>query len=97
MNLREVLQSNKYVLIDFYSDDCPPCKLIEQEISKVKLELDDAIDIFQIDQKKNKDVFEAFKVMGLPHLKLFKFGKPIWSYTGLVSKKDIILEINKRQ
>lgn len=97
MNLKEVLLSNKYVLIDFYSDDCPPCKLIEQEISKVKVDLGDGIEIFQVDQKKNKAVFELFQVKGLPHLKLFKSGKPIWSYTGLVSKNDIILEINKGQ
>lgn len=97
MNLRETLASNKYVLIDFYSKNCPPCKLVEEEIGKVKIDLGDKIEIFQIDQKKSREVFETFKVRSLPHIKLFRSGKPIWSYTGLVSKNDIILEINKRE
>lgn len=95
MKLKDVFLSNDCVLIDFKSDDCPPCKLIEQELAKVKLELGDKLAIFQVDQEREMDIFKAFNIQSIPHLKLFKSGRPIWSYSGLISGNDIIVEINK--
>lgn len=95
MNFKEVLVSNNCVLIDFYSEDCPPCKLIEGELVKVKEQMGGSIEIYQVDQIKQEDVFNAFNVRSLPHLKLFRSGRPVWSTTGLISGEDIIKEINK--
>ena len=95
MNLKDVFLSNNCVLIDFYSEDCPPCKLIENELEKVKEHFNKEIEIFQVDQVKQQEVFIAFKVKSLPHLKLFRSGRPVWSTTGLISGEDIIAEINK--
>ena len=95
MTLKEVLFSNSIVLMDFQSEDCPPCKLIRIELEKLSAELGKELGIFLIDQKEKEDVFKAFNVRSLPHLKLFKDGRPVWSYTGLIAKEDIIEEINK--
>lgn len=95
MTLKEVLFSNSIVLMDFQSDDCPPCKLIRKELEKVSEELGEDLGIFLVDQKEQEAVFKAFAVQSLPHLKLFKDGRPVWSYTGLIAKEDIIEEINK--
>jgi len=95
MTLKEVLFSNSIVLMDFQSDDCPPCKLIRKELEKVSEELGEELGIFLVDQKEQEDVFKAFEVRSLPHLKLFRDGRPVWSYTGLIAKEEIIEEINK--
>jgi thioredoxin 1 len=96
MRLEEVLASNKYVVIDFYSSTCPPCKLVEEELFKIKEELGEKISLFQADQKKHSAIFKAFDVKQLPHVKLFRSGKPIWSYSGLFSKEELISEIEKK-
>ena len=95
MNFKEVLASNNYVLVDFFSEDCPPCKLIEGELLKVKKRIRNEIEIFQVDQIEQEKIFKAFDVRSLPHLKLFRSGRPVWSTTGLISGEDIIEQINK--
>jgi thioredoxin 1 len=95
MNLKTVLSSNKYVLIDFYSEDCPACKWIESELIKVKAYFEKDLEIYQVDQVKQKEVFSAFKVKSLPHLKLFRSGRPMWSNSGLISGEGIIEQIKK--
>jgi thioredoxin 1 len=97
MKLNEVLKSKHFVLIDFQSDDCPPCKLIRSELEKVSEQLGDDLKVFLVDQKEQMEVFKAFNVQSLPHLKLFKNGRPLWSYTGLISSEEILEEINKRK
>lgn len=97
MKLNEVLKSKPFVLIDFQSDDCPPCKLVRSELEKVSAQLGEELMIFLVDQKEQIEVFDAFGVQTLPHLKLFKNGRPLWSYTGLISSEDIVEEIIKRK
>lgn len=95
MTLKEALFSKSIVLMDFQSEDCPPCKLIRIELEKVSEELGEELGIFLVDQKEQEDVFKAFNVQSLPHLKLFKDGRPVWSHSGLITKEDVIDEINK--
>ena len=95
MNLKDVFLSNDCVLIDFYSEDCPPCKLIESELEKVKKHFGKDIEVYQVDQVKQNEVFKAFNVLSLPHLKLFRSGRPVWSYSGLIAAEDIIEQISK--
>lgn len=95
MKLDEVLRSKGLVLIDFYSSTCQPCKLVEQELLKVKAELGTEIAIFQVDQEKHPEVFKAFNVMQVPHVKVFRSGRPIWSRSGLFSKDELLGEILK--
>ncbi len=95
MKLNEVLKSKQFVLIDFQSDDCPPCKLIRRELEKVSTQLGDELKVFLVDQKEQLEVFKAFNVQSLPHLKLFKNGRPLWSNSGLISSEEILEVINK--
>ena len=96
MTFNEVLISNKNVLIDFYSSTCPPCKLLEKELQEVKKALGDRVEIFKVDQEEQASIFKAFDVKQLPHVKLFKSGRPVWEYSGLLSSDEFIEEILKR-
>jgi thioredoxin 1 len=96
MKLDEVLAAKGLVVIDFYSSTCPPCKLVEQELRKVKSELESDIAIFQVDQQKHPDVFSAFNVNQVPYVKVFRSGRPIWSRSGLFTKDEMISEILKQ-
>ena len=95
MKLSEVLDSNAYVLIEFYDESCPPCQYLSKELIKLKKRLGDNIDIVQVDRKKDLKAFEAFKIKSLPHMKLFKFKKPLWEFSGIKSEKELIFIINK--
>ena len=95
MTLKEVLQSEKPVFIDFFSADCPPCLLMTEVLNKVQDQIENKCEIFTIDQKKHPEVFKLFDVKSLPHLKLFKKGKPIWSGSGLFNENELKLLVEK--
>jgi len=97
MTLKDILNSDKLVLVDFFSADCPPCLLMKDVLIDVKNIVGEKCDIYTIDQKKHSEVFNAFGVKSVPHLKLFRKGKPIWSYSGLINKDEIILKIKENE
>ena len=95
MTLKEILTSDKLVLVDFFSADCPPCIVMEEVLSQVEKQLQNQCDIYTVDQVKHSDVFTAFGVKTVPHLKLFKKGKPIWEGSGLFNGDELISTIKK--
>ena len=95
MTLKEILTSDKLVLIDFFSADCPPCLLLKEILEKVKNAVGDQCDIYTVDRVNHSDVFKAFSVKTVPQLKLFKKGKPVWNGTGLFSEDELVFLIQK--
>lgn len=95
MTLAEILKAEKPVIIDFYSADCPPCLLMTEILNKVQDQLENKCEIFTIDQTVHPEAFEIFNVKTLPHLKLFKKGKPVWSGSGLFNEDELKQLIKK--
>jgi thioredoxin 1 len=95
MTLQEILDSKRPVLIDFFSDDCAPCFVLKEILDKVKMKMGDQCEIYTIDRVKHADVFKAFGITSVPHLKLFKKGKPVWEGNGLFNENELILLIQK--
>jgi len=95
MTLKEILTSDKLVLVDFFSADCPPCFVLKEVLSKVEKQVINRCDIYTVDKIKHSDVFNAFGVKTVPHLKLFRKGKPVWKGSGLFSEDELILLIEK--
>lgn len=95
MTLKEVLKTDKPVIIDFFSADCPPCLLMSEVLEKVQDQFKNKCEIFTVDQAVNPEVFKIFNVKSLPHLKMFKKGKPVWSESGLFNEDEIKLLVEK--
>lgn len=95
MTLSEILKTDKPVIIDFYSADCPPCQLMTEILNKVQDRLDNKCDVFTINQATHPEVFEIFNVKSLPHLKLFKKGKPVWSGSRLFNEDELKLLVQE--
>lgn len=93
MNLKKALLEYENLLVDFYSEDCPPCKVQEEQLRLLADKEVDLTKILQVDKEKNPEVFEAFSIKNLPHLKFFKKGKPIWNYTGILEAQEIAKRI----
>jgi thioredoxin-like negative regulator of GroEL len=90
MTLHEILDSKQPVLIDFFSSDCPPCLVLKETLNKVKAKMGDNCEIYTIDKQKHSNVFKAFGVKSIPHLKLFKNAKLVWEGSGIYDENELI-------
>lgn len=71
----DVLKSNEPVVVDFYADWCPPCRMMTPAVEQLAAEFDGKVKIGKLDVDYNQDVAIRYGVMGIPTLGLFKDGK----------------------
>jgi thioredoxin 1 len=95
MTFKEVIQSEKPVLVDFFAEWCGPCKMMGPVLKDVKQEVGDAVTIIKVDVDKNQQAAMEYQVQGVPTLILFKNGQPQWRQSGVVPKSGLMSVLKK--
>jgi len=88
--IKEVLENNEKVLIDFYSSWCGPCKKMAPIIDEIAEESDDTVVIAKIDGGEFHKIAQEYNITGVPTLVLFKNGEEVSRLNGLKSKSTIL-------
>lgn len=73
---QEVIQSDIPVLVDFWSDYCPPCRALKPVLQRLAEEYEGEFKLVLVDVEAEQEVAQRFGVRGLPTLMLFKNGSP---------------------
>ena len=82
-NLQEqVLQSEQPILLDFWADWCPPCRMLEPIMDELAQKYTGVMRVGKVDVDANPTTQEMFDVMAMPTLILFKAGQPIMQIVG---------------
>lgn len=91
---KEVKESSKLVLIDFYADWCGPCKMMSPIIDEIANEVDDRVKICKLNVDESQNIAIEYNVMSIPTLIIFKNGVMINNIVGLRQKQEILNIIN---
>ena len=86
---KEVVQSEKTVLVDFYADWCGPCKMLSPILEEIASELGEKVKVGKLNVDESNDLAFKYEVMSIPTLILFENGKVVDRLTGLRSKDEI--------
>ena len=86
---KEVLQSDKTVLIDFYADWCGPCKMLSPIVDEVAEENTD-IKVVKINVDNAQDLAMKYQVMSIPTLVVIREGREVNRSVGLIDKSEVI-------
>jgi len=71
---KEVLKSEKPILVDFWAEWCQPCKMMGPAFESVSKEFKD-VTFAKLDVQENQELAQKYEVMGIPCLILFENGK----------------------
>lgn len=86
---KEVLQSERTVLLDFFATWCGPCKLLAPVLDQIADEHPE-IKVCKVDVEENQELAAAYGVMSIPSLFIIKEGKVTAQAVGARSKKQLL-------
>ena len=93
---KDVLQSDKPVLLDFWAEWCGPCKMIAPLLDEAADAYSDRLSVIKMNIDENPNTPQKFGIRSIPTLMLFKDGSVHAQKLGAMSKSqlDEFLESN---
>ena len=87
---KKVKQSDKPVLVDFYTSWCGPCQIMAPTIDELAKEFKGKAEVYKVDVDKEPNLANKYEVMSIPTILIFKNGKAVNQFTGVSKKEELI-------
>ena len=92
--MKEVLNEEKLVLVDFSAIWCGPCKMVAPILEEIAYE-NDTVKIVKMDVDVSPFISRKYRINSIPNIKFFKNGRVVDEIIGFVPKRQIEEVINR--
>ncbi|MCZ9301206.1 thioredoxin [Corynebacterium marquesiae] len=93
---KDVIESDKPVVVDFWAEWCGPCKKLSPILEEVAEELDGQVIVAKVNVDEERNLGAMFQIMSIPNVLIFNHGEKVDEFVGLRSKDDIVAQVKKQ-
>ena len=90
----EAEQANLPVLIDFFSQECSPCKAMGMVFDGLEKQFDSRCKFCKVNVDQQEGLAKQFRILSVPTLILLRDGEIVQRIRGFHSKQDILKILN---
>ena len=88
-NIKEIIDSGKPVVIDFWAEWCGPCRMVSPIVEELAEEFSGKVEIGKLNVDDNIQTPNEYGIRNIPTLILFKDGKPVATLSGARPKAQL--------
>ncbi len=89
------LQGANPVLVDFWATWCGPCRMMAPVVEELDADYAGRVTVGKVDVDEEGELAQAYGIMSIPTIILFKGGKPVAQAVGARPKAELAAMIDK--
>jgi thioredoxin 1 len=93
---KEVTESTVPVLVDFWAEWCPPCRMVAPSIDALATAYSGRVKVGKLNVDENPGVSQAFGIRSIPTLLVFKDGEVADQQIGAVPQSRIAQMVERQ-
>lgn len=86
---KEIGESDKLVLVDFWAEWCPPCRVLGPVLEGLSKNFEDSLLFAKVNIDTAPLTSQKFRIEQVPTVVLFKNRKPVSGFVGLKPEPEI--------
>ncbi|HEV2885399.1 MAG TPA: thioredoxin [Jatrophihabitans sp.] len=90
---KDVLQSDKPVLVDFWAEWCGPCRLVAPVLEEIASQHGEKLQIVKLNIDENPQVARDYQIMSIPTMSVFQGGKIVKTIVGAKPKAALLNDL----
>lgn len=91
---KEVIESDKTVLVDFWATWCGPCQMLSPILSEIAEQHREKIKVCKVNVDEYKELAVKYQISSIPTVLVFKEGKIVNAFVGFCTKKELEEKLN---
>lgn len=93
-NFEQTIMSHAPILIDFWGENCVPCKMMEPIIDGIRSKYIGKISVYKANISNCSKVIEQYNVKSVPTIALFVKGKLVGKFSGVIREEALCRKID---